>query len=177
MRFISRSIFLVIAAFTLRTALGIALSSWSHLNAGANNAVRRANNAVRRGRPVSDERQGSQRSRRLGDMLTSGSEMGGTPRVPSEGTRLYGLLLRIDKKQPTVVHKGAGIADGEHYTPHDFKKTFCSDLIRQSVATATVKDLAGHESILTTERYYIDTTPAQRSAIQRRKILRLADVG
>lgn len=58
----------------------------------------------------------------------------------------------------------------QHYVPHDLRRSFCSELIRQGVATATVKDLAGHQSILTTERYYIDSTPAQRSAIQTRAV-------
>lgn len=76
-----------------------------------------------------------------------------------------------------AIQKAAEIPNEQRYRPHDFRRTFCSELIRQGVPTATVKDLAGHETILTTERYYIDTTPAQRSAIARRKIAMLQNVG
>lgn len=69
-----------------------------------------------------------------------------------------------------AIQKAASIPDDGHYVPHDLRRSFCSELIRSGAATATVKDLAGHRSILTTERYYIDSTPSQRSAIQSRSV-------
>ena len=40
-------------------------------------------------------------------------------------------------------------------TPHIFRHTFCTNLLRNGVDIAFIKQLAGHESIDTTERYYL----------------------
>lgn len=71
-----------------------------------------------------------------------------------------------------AIRAAAGIA--EHYVPEDGRSTFCSDLAALGVSTATVKDLAGHSSMATTERYYINAKPAHRVAIAERKGTKLA---
>ncbi len=71
-----------------------------------------------------------------------------------------------------VIQDAAGIR--EHYVPKDGRSTFCSDLAALGVSTATVKDLAGHSSMTTTEKYYINAKPAHKSAIARRKVAKQA---
>ena len=69
-----------------------------------------------------------------------------------------------------AIQKAAGIPAGEHYVPKDFRSSCASELIRAGVPTAVVKDILGHQNITTTERYYINTKPAVRAAMAKRKV-------
>jgi integrase len=73
-----------------------------------------------------------------------------------------------------AIQSAAGIKEGEHYVPKDFRSSCASELIRAGVPTAVVKDMLGHQHITTTERYYINTKPALRAAVERREV-RLID--
>lgn len=73
-----------------------------------------------------------------------------------------------------VIMKAAGIPDGEHYVPKNCRSTCASALIAANVPTVVVKDFLGHQSVATTETYYINTKPALRAAAAARKV-RLED--
>lgn len=49
---------------------------------------------------------------------------------------------------------------------HDFRHTFCSHLVEAGVDLQTVKDLAGHQSISTTEKYTHSRPERRIGAIQ-----------
>ena len=59
-----------------------------------------------------------------------------------DGDGIYKLIKARAQK--------AGIS---HFSPHDFRRTFCSDLLTQGEDLFTVQDLAGHVSPMTTKRY------------------------
>ena len=69
-----------------------------------------------------------------------------------------------------AIQAAAGIKDGEHYVPKNCRSGCASELIAAGVPTVVVKDFLGHESVKTTETYYINTTPALRSAGTARKV-------
>ena len=59
-----------------------------------------------------------------------------------DGDGIYKLVQERAKK--------AGLA---HFSPHDFRRTFCSDLLNAGEDVFTVQDLAGHSSPVTTKKY------------------------
>lgn len=69
-----------------------------------------------------------------------------------------------------VIQNAAGIKEEDHFVPKDGRSTFCSELAAQQVSTATVKALAGHATMATTERYYINPKPGLKAAIAKRKV-------
>jgi len=73
-----------------------------------------------------------------------------------------------------MIMKAAGIPDGEHYVPKNCRSTCASALIAANVPTVVVKDFLGHQSVATTETYYINTKPALRAAANARQV-RLED--
>lgn len=52
-----------------------------------------------------------------------------------------------------IVQKRASQAGVETFSPHDFRRTFCSDLLDAGVDIVTVQKLAGHASPSTTAKY------------------------
>ena len=69
-----------------------------------------------------------------------------------------------------AIQKAAGIPDGRHYVPKNCRSTCASGLIAANVPTVVVKDFLGHQSVATTENYYINTKPALRAAGNARKV-------
>ena len=69
-----------------------------------------------------------------------------------------------------AIQKAAGIPDGEHYVPKNCRSTCASGLIAANVPTVVVKDFLGHQTVATTENYYINTQPALRAAANARKV-------
>jgi integrase/recombinase XerD len=69
-----------------------------------------------------------------------------------------------------LFQKRALMAGLESFSPHDFRRTFCSDLLDAGVDLVTVQKLAGHASPVTTASYDRRGEETLRSAIQRLSI-------
>ncbi|NEP13709.1 MAG: site-specific integrase [Symploca sp. SIO2C1] len=66
-----------------------------------------------------------------------------------------------------IVQKRAQQAGVESFSPHDFRRTFCSDLLDAGVDIVTVQKLAGHASPVTTAKYDRRGEEVKRRAVQK----------
>jgi integrase/recombinase XerD len=66
-----------------------------------------------------------------------------------------------------IVRKRAMEAGISSFSPHDFRRTFCSDLLDAGVDIVTVQKLAGHSSPVTTARYDRRGEETKRKAVQK----------
>ncbi|NES93787.1 MAG: tyrosine-type recombinase/integrase [Desertifilum sp. SIO1I2] len=66
-----------------------------------------------------------------------------------------------------IVQKRAAQAGVEQFSPHDFRRTFCSDLLDAGVDIVTVQKLAGHSSLVTTAKYDRRGEETKRRAVQK----------
>jgi len=58
----------------------------------------------------------------------------------------------------------------KQFSPHDFRRTFCSNLFDANTDTFTVQQLAGHESPATTAKYDRRGEETKRKAVQGLKL-------
>ncbi|MDF5732253.1 MAG: site-specific integrase [Rhizonema sp. PD38] len=70
-----------------------------------------------------------------------------------------------------IVRKRASLALVERFSPHDFRRTFCSDLLDSGADIVTVQQLAGHNSPTTTAKY------DRRGDETKRKAMEKLDIG
>ncbi len=65
-----------------------------------------------------------------------------------------------------ILQKRGRLAGLESFSPHDLRRTFCSDLLDAGVDIVTVQKLAGHASPVTTAKYDRRGEEAKRKAVQ-----------
>ena len=70
-----------------------------------------------------------------------------------------------------AIQKAAGMPDDKHYVPQNCRSSCASELIAAGVPTVVVKDFLGHNTVTTTEKFYINTKPAMRAAAGARKVV------
>jgi site-specific recombinase XerD len=82
-----------------------------------------------------------------------------------------GGRLHLGRMHPDAIwrlfQKRARVAGLESFSPHDFRRTFCSDLLDAGVDLVTVQKLAGHASPVTTAKYDRRGEETLRDAVQR----------
>ncbi|MBW4638142.1 MAG: site-specific integrase [Gloeocapsa sp. UFS-A4-WI-NPMV-4B04] len=66
-----------------------------------------------------------------------------------------------------IVRRRSKQASVEEFSPHDFRRTFCSDLLDAGTDIVTVQKLAGHASPVTTAKYDRRGEEVKRKAVER----------
>ncbi len=106
----------------------------------------------------------------VSDWLTlRGNEPGALLYPVTKGRR---LLKRHMTPQAVlmIVRKRALEAGVTSFSPHDFRRTFCSDLLDAGIDIVTVAKLVGHSSPVTTAKYDRRGEETKRMAVERLEI-------
>lgn len=69
-----------------------------------------------------------------------------------------------------IVRRRSKQACVDEFSPHDFRRTFCSDLLDAGTDIVTVQKLAGHASPVTTAKYDRRSEEVKRLAVERLSI-------
>lgn len=99
------------------------------------------------------------RGRKAGPLFYTSNAAGGLYERPLTGSAVYRMLARRRAQ--------AGIAT---LSPHDFRRSFVSDLLDAGVDLAVVQRLVGHSGINTTARYDRRGEQAARAAVDLRHV-------
>lgn len=75
-----------------------------------------------------------------------------------------------DQAVMSILQKRALQADVDPFSPHDFRRTFISDLLESGADVITVSRLAGHSDPSTTARYDMRGEAAKQQAVARLKV-------
>lgn len=115
------------------------------------------------------------RSKQRTAYITGGAAAAVTDWLKIRGAAIGPLFLAInksDKVRPSarltsqavynMLEKRATAAGLAHFSPHDLRRTFVSDLLEAGADIATVAKMAGHANVQTTARY--DRRPEQAKA-------------
>ena len=87
------------------------------------------------------------------------------------GGHLHLGRLHSDTIWRMLQHR-AKLTQLESFSPHDLRKTFCSDLLDAGIDIVTVQKLAGHSSPATTAKYDRRGEDVKRLAVERLSIPR-----
>ena len=99
------------------------------------------------------------------------------------GNQIGSLICPVNKGGKVTLRHFAADGDGiyklvkaraicagvKHFSPHDFRRTFCSDLLAEGEDVFTVQELAGHASPVTTAKYDRRGEGRKRRAVKRLK--------
>jgi integrase len=92
-----------------------------------------------------------------------GSSPGALFLAINKGGRVHGARMTSQAIYNMLV-KRAGEANVKEFSPHDFRRTFISDLLDKGADIATVSKMAGHSDPKTTARYDRRPEEAKRKA-------------
>lgn len=81
------------------------------------------------------------------------------------GGHIY-ICRMTDQAVMAILQKRAKSAGIEHFSPHDFRRTFITRLLESGVDVLTVSQLAGHANPATTQKYDLRSETAKRQAVQ-----------
>lgn len=101
----------------------------------------------------------------LADWLTVRGDQPG-PLFWGAGNRQSGERLTVQAIY-NMLRRRAKRAGVESLSPHDLRRSFATDLINAGNPIGIVKDLMGHSSVTTTDRYHIRGQEEQRKAAAR----------
>lgn len=87
----------------------------------------------------------------------------------SKGGRLQARRLTPDAVLK-ILRRRSHLAGVNPFSPHDFRRTFCSDLLDAGIDIVTVQKLAGHSSPVTTAKYDRRGEETLRRAVQALRI-------
>ena len=88
------------------------------------------------------------------------------------GSQGGGVALRFMHPDAVlkIVRRRGSQAGIESFSPHDLRRTFCSDLLDAGIDIVTVQKLVGHASPVTTAQYDRRGEETKRMAVQRLEI-------